>query len=85
MVAFSEAMDTSTLDRNTFSLRKKGAGGVAARVTYDATTQRAVLNPADGLRAGTTYVVTVEGGSGAKDLAGNALPVGETWSFTVRR
>ena len=80
---FSEAMDASTIDRTTFSLRKKGAAGVAARVSYDAATQRAVLDPADGLRPGTTYVATVEVGAG--DLAGNALAARKTWSFTVRR
>ena len=84
---FSEAMDGGTLNGRTFSLRKKGAAAeVAARVTYDAATRRAVLNPADGLRSGTTYVATVEGGSGGpRDLAGNALAAGKTWSFTVRR
>jgi hypothetical protein len=81
--AFSEAMDARTLDRTTFSLRKKGAAGVAARVSYDAATQRAVLNPADDLRPGTTYVATVEVWVG--DLAGNALAARKTWSFTVRR
>jgi TolB protein len=80
--AFSEAMDTSTLDRTTFSLRKKGAAGVAARVSYAAAAQRAVLNPVDALRPGTTYVATV---AGVEDLAGNALTAGKTWSFTVRR
>ena len=85
--AFSEAMDARILDRTTFSLRKKGAAGgaagVAARVSYDAATQRAVLNPADDLRPGTTYVATVEVWVG--DLAGNALAARKTWSFTVRR
>jgi dipeptidyl aminopeptidase/acylaminoacyl peptidase len=85
--AFSEAMDGGTLNGRTFSLRKKGAAAeVTARVAYDAATHRAVLNPADGLRPGTTYVATVEAGSGGpRDLAGNALAVEKTWSFTVRR
>jgi hypothetical protein len=85
--AFSEAMDGGTLSGRTFSLRKKGAAAeVTARVAYDAATRRAVLNPADGLRSGTTYVATVEAGSGGpKDLAGNALAAEKTWSFTVRR
>ncbi len=59
---------------------------VAAAVGYDPASRRAVLNPADKLRPGTTYVATLRGRSdGARDLAGNALPAAETWSFTVRR
>ncbi len=80
--AFSEAMDAGTLDRTTFTLRKKGAAGVAARVSYDAATQRTVLDPVDALRPGTTYVATV---GAVEDLAGNALAAPKTWSFTVRR
>ena len=84
--AFSEAMDGGTLNGRTFSLRKKGAAEVAARVAYDAATHRAVLNPADALRPGTTYVAAVEAGSGGpRDLAGNALAAEKTWSFKVRR
>lgn len=86
--AFSEAMDGSTLNGRTFSLSKKeGASAkVAAKVAYDPAARRAVLNPSDGLRPGTTYVATVGGGSGGpKDLAGNALSAKKTWSFTVRR
>jgi dipeptidyl aminopeptidase/acylaminoacyl peptidase len=84
--AFSEAMDGGTLNGRTFSLRKKGAAEVTARVAYDAATHRAVLHPADGLRPGTTYVATIEAGSGGpRDLAGNALAAEKTWSFTVRR
>lgn len=85
--AFSEAMDGGTLNGRTFFLRKKGAAAeVTARVTYDAATHRAILNPADGLRPGTTYVAAVGGGSGGpRDLAGNALAAEKTWSFTARR
>ena len=84
---FSEAMDAGTLNGKTFSLRKKGtATGVAAKVSYDASKRRVVLNPADSLKPGMTYVATVRGGSGrAADLAGNPLPGAETWTFTVRR
>ena len=84
--AFSEPMDRSTLNGETFSLRKKGGARVDAKASYDATSRRAALDPAGGLRAGTTYVATVQGGAdGAADLAGNTLPATETWSFTVRK
>ena len=84
---FSEPMRASTLNDTTFVLRKKGStNGVAATVGYDAAAKKAWLDPSRDLRAGTTYVVTLEGGdTGAKDLAGNALPGRKIWSFTVKR
>jgi hypothetical protein len=84
--AFSEPMDRATLNGEGFSLRKKGGARVDTKASYDATSRRAVLDPAGGLRAGTTYVATVEGGTGgAADLAGNTLAATKTWSFRVRR
>ena len=87
VASFSEAMDGGTLNRATFSLRKKGAATpVPAKVAYDAANGRAILNPTKSLRPGTTYLATVEGGNGgAGDLAGNPLAARKTWSFTVRK
>lgn len=85
--AFSEAMDAGTLNGKTLSLHRKGAAtGVTAKVGYNVPKRRVVLNPADSLKPGMTYVATVRGRSGrAADLAGNPLPGAETWTFTVRR
>lgn len=84
-VTFSEAMDRSTINKDTFVLVKQGTTKpVAATVRYDAASKKAVLEPSRNLSPGTTYVLTVKGGaSGAKDLAGNALARDKVWRFTV--
>ncbi len=57
---FSEAMDGTTLNTGTVTLVKQGTTtAVAAAVTYDATTMKAVLNPNANLAEGVTYVATV--------------------------
>jgi VCBS repeat-containing protein len=82
-VTFSEAMDPTSLNKNTFALIKKGTTkSVAATVRYDAASKKAVLEPSSKPRPGTTYVLTVKGGSrGVKDLAGNALAKDKVWTF----
>ena len=92
---FSEAMKASTINATTIKLFRKHADGtesrVAATVTYNRTGKKAVLNPNNNLRLGATYKVAV--GTGAKDLAGNALDQnrtkkgnqGKTWKFPVRK
>jgi hypothetical protein len=82
---FSEAMDGATLNTSTFTLvRQDTTTVVAAALTYDATTKKAVLDPNANLAEGATYIATVKGGTnGAKDLAGNALTVDKVWSFTT--
>jgi hypothetical protein len=82
---FSEAMDQSTINANTFTLTKQGATTpVAAAVSYDATAKKASLNPSANLEAGATYTATVKGGAnGVKDLAGNPLTSDKTWSFST--
>ena len=97
---FSEAMDAgslrdaTTLRSATFTLAKKNSDGtttrVMAKVSYDAETKKAVLDPDAGLVRGARYVATVT--SKAKDLAGNSLDQNrtaagdqpKTWVFTVR-
>ena len=80
---FSEAMNASTITTTTFTLVKQGqTTPIAATVSY--ASQVATLDPTSDLEAGTTYVARVRGGAtGAKDLAGNALPSDVTWSFTT--
>jgi hypothetical protein len=92
---FSEAMTASTINATTFKLFRLNADGttsqVAAAVTYSPTSKMAVLNPNNNLSLGRKYKATF--GTGARDLAGNALDQdptktgnqGKTWTFTVRR
>jgi len=75
---FSEAMDAATITTATFTL-KQGTTVVSGTVTYVGTT--ATFNPTSNLAASTIYTATVT--TGVKDLAGNALAVDKTWSFTT--
>ncbi|MDD5092366.1 MAG: Ig-like domain-containing protein, partial [Candidatus Wallbacteria bacterium] len=75
---FSEAMDPSTITAAIFTLLQ-GTVAVLCDATYVGTI--ATLNPVADLTAGTIYTATIT--TGAKDLAGNALAVAKTWSFTT--
>ena len=75
---FSEAMDAATITPATFTLTQ-GATPVPGAVTYAGTV--ATLNPTNDLAANTVFIATIT--TGAKDLAGNALAVDKTWSFTT--
>lgn len=88
---FSEDMKTSTINGTTFKLFKKGSTTkVAATVSYDASADRATLDPTNSLKAGATYKAVVT--TGSKDLAGNSLDQSSTlsglqqkaWTFKVR-
>jgi hypothetical protein len=82
---FSEPVDQATVSSSTFTLVKQGTTTpVAAVVTYESTTNTALLNPNANLEAGATYTAKVKGGAGGvKDLAGNVLTTDKVWSFTV--
>jgi CSLREA domain-containing protein len=68
---FSEDMQEASVI-NAFKLFRKGSTNqIAARVTYDAATDTATLNPANNLRRGATYKAVVT--TVAKDEAGNRL------------
>src|SRR5215213_3470168 len=83
--AFSEAMNSSTIDGSTFTLTKQDSTApVAAQVTYDPVSKRAMLDPEADLEADATYTATLKGGvGGVKDDAGNPLAEDEAWSFTT--
>lgn len=82
---FSEAMRSSTVNADTFTLVKQGTTTpVNAVVTYDAADKKAVLTPNAGLSPSSTYIVTLKGSDGgAKDLFGNPLAADKVWSFTT--
>jgi hypothetical protein len=82
---FSEALDATTINGNTFVL-SSASGAVTATVTYNAATQVATLTPNAALAASTAYMATLKGGTTdprVKDLAGNALAANVSWSFTT--
>ena len=75
---FSEAMNAATITNATFTLTQ-GVTPVPAAVTYAGTV--ATLNPTSDLLGNTVFTATIT--TGAKDLAGNALAVDKTWTFTT--
>jgi hypothetical protein len=75
---FSEAMNPSTINTSTFSL-KQGSTAVPGTVTYTGTT--ATFTPANPLSSSTVYTATMT--TGAKTEAGNSLASNAVWSFTT--
>lgn len=80
---FSEGMLSSTINRLNFKLIRAGASSpTGAKVTLNRTTNVATLNPKKFLVRGATYRAVVT--AGTRDLAGNRLAVGRSWSFKVK-
>ncbi|MFA6444406.1 MAG: Ig-like domain-containing protein, partial [Sterolibacterium sp.] len=75
---FSEAMDPSTINASTFTL-KQGATAIPGTVTYAGV--NALFTPASNLAPSTTYTVTVT--TGAKDVRGNPLASNFVISWTT--
>jgi len=75
---FSEPMNGSTIDTNTFTLDN----GVTGTVSYDANSITATLTPSSNLDYDTTYTATIT--TGVEDLAGNTMSDDHTWSFTTK-
>ncbi len=76
--SFSEAMNLSTINATTFTV-KQGATSVLGSVTYLGTT--ATFTPASSFAANTAYTATIT--TGAKDTTGNALATNYVWNFTT--
>ena len=75
---FSDAMDPSTINTSTFTL-KNGAADVPGEVTYAG--KVATFNPATDFVVNSLLTATVT--TGARDLTGNPLAESKTWSFTA--
>jgi hypothetical protein len=55
---FSEAMDSTTITTSTFSILT-GTTVISAKVSYDATTKKATLDPDSDLTNNTTYTISI--------------------------
>lgn len=81
---FSKAMDPLTINVTNITLMQ-GITPVPGAVTYVSANASfgtsAVFKPTSNLAASTAYTATVT--TGVKDLAGNALAIAKTWSFTT--
>jgi hypothetical protein len=79
---FSEAMDASTINSSTFTV-KSGISTVTGAVSYDATTRTATFKSSSALSYNTNYAGSLL--TGLKDTAGNSLGAIYAWSFTTQR
>jgi hypothetical protein len=81
IVTFDEAMDSSTVNENTFMV--KGLNNVSLKgvITSDVTKKVWTFNPLGPLKSNSVYTITVT--TGAKGLSGNALVETFVRSFTT--
>ena len=78
---FNKAMDASTININTFLVRKYDRSLVAGTVTYDGVSYVTTFMPLNVLLPGTTFSATIT--TGAKNAAGKALAKDYTWNFST--
>ena len=79
---FSRAMDPSTINTSSFTLKRPDGTTVPASVTYDSLSFTATLTPTLPLALTTTYTATLA--STIKSANGVAIGAAQTWSFTTR-
>lgn len=79
---FSEAMDPSTINTNTFTLTDDSDGAsVPGSVSYNALTYTATFTPSSNLSSGVTYMADIT--TGAKSSQGTAIASTYSWNFTT--
>jgi|GEM_PF-2036955 len=78
-VIFSEDMDASTLNADTFTV---SGSTVSGAVAYDADTKTAVFTPSGLLHNLKTYIASLS--ASVKSASGDPLRADYSWSFTVR-
>lgn len=79
-LTFSEAMDASTINTSTLTL-KQGNTSITGIVALNLAKTIATFTPASPLAFGLVYTATIS--TGAKDLAGNALAANTVLTFTT--
>jgi hypothetical protein len=83
-VTFSEALDPTRVNSNTFLLFDASNNPVSVTVTYNPATFTVTLQPTNPLTSATTYTLRVRGGlTGLKDRFGNPMAEDFTTSFTT--
>jgi N-acetylneuraminic acid mutarotase len=80
-VAFSEAMDSTSINTITILLKDSLNNPIAASVVYDATQNQARLTPSSRLAYNENYTVSVT--TGAQDTSGNTLAAPYILGFTT--
>lgn len=79
VVTFSEAVDATTVNSATFTVKDTSNNAVSGTVTCNGAS--ATFTPSQNLAVNTTYTVTIA--AGIKDSAGNATTSESTWTFTT--
>lgn len=81
---FSEAMNATTLTTTNVELRNPANSLIPATVSYNSGNNSVVLTPSAPLSNSTVYTVRIKsGGTGVKDVAGNALATDFVSTFTT--
>ena len=80
---FSEPMSSPTINENTFTIRRADDEStlIKGALSLSPDGKTAIFDPEQDLSPNTKYVAEI--GTGAKDLAGNALDSIKRWSFTT--
>jgi hypothetical protein len=81
IAAFSEAVDASTIDKVSFSVKVTGGTAVSGSVSVDAPSHTATFTPDNNFTAGTDYTATLTTAIKSK-ADGKALAENYVWSFT---
>jgi hypothetical protein len=78
---FSEPMSNPTINENTFTLRRADDQSTLIKGAFSLSpdSKTAIFDPDQDLSPNTKYIAEI--GTGAKDLAGNALASTKRWSF----
>src|SRR5439155_599910 len=78
---FSEAVQSSTINTNTFTLKDSSNNAIAGTVSLSPDGKTATFTPSSNLALPATYTATIS--TGVKDLAGNAMAANYVWTFTT--
>ncbi|MET0499058.1 MAG: Ig-like domain-containing protein [Steroidobacteraceae bacterium] len=79
VASFSEPMDPLTISTATFTLQCPASSAITGTVQYTANGDAATFTPAVALPNDTICVATI--GTGARDVASNAMAASFSWSF----
>lgn len=78
---FSEAMDSTTLDGISFTVKGAGEAAIVGGVTLDAASNTAIFSPGGNLTDSTLYTATIT--TAAKSLTAKSMDSNHVWSFTT--
>jgi len=81
LVTFNEAMNSATVNENTFMVKGPDNEIVNGVITSDATKKIWIFNPTNSLKLDSVYTITIT--TGVKGVSGNSLVENFVWSFTT--